>query len=112
MEMAFLNVSPGCVSRNKLHHAAFLEEVFSETACDMSLEKSRQARQGNLQTHSDPIKEGFVQRHGHEQPLCWEGFHLEAKDPWEMWDEKPLRNVSDWSCRMTITIHRLCGEHE
>lgn len=40
--------SPGCVSRNELHHAAFLEEVFSETACDISLGKSRQMRQGNL----------------------------------------------------------------
>lgn len=38
MLLAFLNVSSGCESGNELHHAAFLEEeVFLETACDMSL---------------------------------------------------------------------------
>lgn len=30
-------MSAGCVSGSELHHAAFLEKVFSETACDVSL---------------------------------------------------------------------------
>lgn len=41
MLLAFLSVSSGCVSSNELHQAAFLEEVFSVTACDMSLRRNR-----------------------------------------------------------------------
>lgn len=41
MPLAFLNVSSGYVSSNELHQAAFLEEVFLETACDMSLRRNR-----------------------------------------------------------------------
>lgn len=42
------------------------------------------------------------------QPLCWEGFHLEAKGPWEMWEEKaPRRPV--WLV-LQNHIQQLCGK--
>lgn len=101
MLLAFLNVSSGCVSGSELHHAAFLEEVFSETACDIV----SQVRGGNLETQSAFVKIGFVQLGGFVWPL---GFHSEAKGSWQMWEEKaPRRPV--WLV-LQNHVQQLCGE--
>ena len=103
MQLAFLSVSPGCVSRNELHHAAFLKRCSQSQYVTGLWGTSRQVRQGNCRLTVTLLRKALCS--GRTRAAIVLG---RIRGRWGV--NKLLGNISDRSCR--ITIQQLCGKHE